>query len=210
MQTRRLLPQGISRWANTIYVCKLLYTNRSLNIKAYGKMASKKGKDSSFFAAARRRRNRNLKIIVPIVVVVAIALVVLSSSGGPALHNNQMVLHNHAILHVISNGLPVTAPAHIGMVQVGKADDPLLYGDHSLDKYGMQGMSPLHTHDDSGTIHVESNSVRNYTLGEFLHIWRGLDVNGKTVQATVNGNPVSDFRNIILNDGEKINLDLKS
>jgi len=32
----------------------------------------------------------------------------------------------------------------------------------------------------------------------------------KIIQATVNGNPVSDFRNVILNDGAKINLEIKS
>src|SRR5438093_13051971 len=145
-------------------------------------------------------------IAILIAVPMSITLGLLFLMSGPALPNNQMVSHNHATLRIISNGVVMTVPAHIGMEQVGKAEDPLLYADHSLDKYGMQGMSPLHTHDDSGTIHVESNTVRNYTLGEFLDIWRGLDVNGKTVQATVNGNPVSDFRNIILNDGEKINL----
>lgn len=46
-------------------------------------------------------------------------------------------------------------------------------------------MSPLHTHDTSGTIHVESNSYRTYTLGQFLDIWGRLDTNGKTVKATV-------------------------
>jgi sulfur carrier protein ThiS len=45
-------------------------------------------------------------------------------------------------------------------------------------------------------------------LGEFLDIWKGLDVNDKTVQATVNGNPVSDFRDIILNDGDSIRLNI--
>ena len=175
------------------------------------KLASKKGRDSSFFAAGRRRRKRNLKIIVPIVVAVAIALVVLSSRGAPALHSNQMVLHNHITLTVTSDGQPITVPSHIGIAQIGKAEDPLLYGDHSLDKYGMQGMSPLHTHDDSGTIHVESNTMRNYTLGEFLDEWKGLDTNGKKVTAIVDNNKsVSDFRNIMLKDGEKITLNIKS
>jgi hypothetical protein len=71
-------------------------------------------------------------------------------------------------------------------------------------------MSPLHTHDNSGLIHVESNTVRDFTLGEFLSIWRGLDVNGKAVNASVNGKLVSEFHNIILNDGEKIKLDITS
>ena len=70
----------------------------------------------------------------------------------------------------------------------------------------MEGMAPLYTHDASGTIHVESNANRNYTLGEFLTIWGGLDTTGKTVKATVDGKPVSDFKDIILRDGEQINL----
>jgi len=70
----------------------------------------------------------------------------------------------------------------------------------------MQGMAPLHTHDASGTIHVESNANRNYKLGEFLNIWGGLDTTGKTVKATVDGKPVSDYIGLILKDGEKINL----
>jgi hypothetical protein len=73
---------------------------------------------------------------------------------------------------------------------------------------GMLGMAPLHTHDASGTIHVESNTIRNYTLGEFLNIWGGLDTKGKAVKATMDGAPVSDYKNIILRDGEQINLDV--
>jgi hypothetical protein len=55
---------------------------------------------------------------------------------------------------------------------------------------------------------VESTINRNYTLGEFLNIWGGLDTNGKTVRASVDGKPVSDFRDIILRDGEQINLNV--
>ena len=32
-------------------------------------------------------------------------------------------------------------------------------------------MAPLHNHDDSGTIHIESTVNKNCTLGEFLTIW---------------------------------------
>jgi len=31
--------------------------------------------------------------------------------------------------------------------------------------------SPLHTHDTSGIIHVESPTVRSFTLGEFFDVW---------------------------------------
>lgn len=171
-------------------------------------MADKKGKDRSYFAVKRGRRKKNLMIIIPIIVAVAAMVSAMAVTSGPALPSNKMLLHNHAILTVTSNGISVPVPASIGIGQVGKAEDPLLYADHSLDNYGMEGMSPLHTHDAKGTIHIESNNVRDYTLGEFLDIWRGLDVNGKTVQANVDGNPVSDFRNIILKNGTSISLNV--
>lgn len=69
----------------------------------------------------------------------------------------------------------------------------------------MQGMSPLHTHDTSGTIHVESNQIRNFTLGNLLHIW-GINLDNKSVSLSVNGNPVEDYRNHILTDKEHMIL----
>jgi len=167
---------------------------------------NRKGK--SYFSVGRRRRRRTLTIIVPIAIVIVATMVGMFYMSGSKLHSSQMVLHNHVQLDVALNGISMPVPAHIGMSQAG--EDSLLYGDHSLDQYGMQGMSPLHTHDDKGTIHVESNTVRDFTLGEFLNIWRGIDTNGKTVNALLDGKPVTDYRNIILKDGEKINLDIKS
>jgi len=148
-------------------------------------------------------------IIIPISIAVGAAAVGLFFMSGSSLNANQMLLHSHVSLNVTVDGQPVVVPAHIGMVQVGKGEDPLLYRDHSLDKYGMEGMSPLHTHDATGLIHVESNTTRNFTLGEFLDIWQGLNINGKDVIATVDGKPVSDFRNILLKEGEKVELDIK-
>ena len=46
-------------------------------------------------------------------------------------------------------------------------------------------------------------------LGQFVDIWGGLNLNGKTVKATVDGKPVSDYRNILLRDKEQINLVIK-
>ena len=147
-------------------------------------------------------------IIIPIIAAIVITLLVLGSTTGPSTPGNKMVLHNHVNLNVTYNSQALMVPEHIGMVEIGKAEDPLLYGDHSIDQYGMEGMSPLHTHDASGSIHVEANTKRDFTLGEFLDIWKGLDINGKTVQASLNGNSVSDYRNIILNDGDSISLNI--
>lgn len=52
-------------------------------------------------------------------------------------------------------GKKVTIPADIGIAQTASG---LLF-------------SPIHTHDTSGIIHVESPTVRPFTLGEFFDVW---------------------------------------
>jgi len=159
-------------------------------------------RDDSYIGMNRRKRRRNMMLAIPIVAAV-VALVAVSayvySAQAPS---KTMVLHIHPQLGITFDGQPLTVPSQIGI-------DQSLWKDHSLDQYGLQGLAPLHTHDASGTIHVESNVNRNYTLGGFLNIWGGLDTSGKTVKATVDGKPISDFRDIILRDGEHINLDVK-
>lgn len=167
------------------------------------------GKDKSYFSVERKRRKRSIMIIIPIAAAIGAAIFGLFYMSGSSLSSNQMVLHNHVRINVTVDRQPLVVPAHIGMAMVGKSEDPLLYANHSFDNYGMEGMSPLHTHDATGLIHVESNAIRDFTLGEFLDIWQGLNTNGKIVTATVNNEPVSDFRNILLKDGEQITLDIK-
>ena len=69
-------------------------------------------------------------------------------------------------------------------------------------------MAPLHTHTNDGIIHVESNVKRDYTLGEFFDIW-GIDLKGKTVNATSNGEPITDYRAHVLKDDESIILKIQ-
>ena len=138
--------------------------------------------------------------------VVLILSIYIQNSGAVT----NLLMHDHVSLDVTIDGTSIIVPTHIGMNQTGIFADPLLYADHTLDKYGMGGMSPLHTHDSSGIIHVESNKIRYYTLGEFLDIWKGLNTDGKNVIATVDGSPVSEFRGIVLNNGSRIVLDITS
>jgi hypothetical protein len=155
---------------------------------------------------------RNKNVIWSSIQVTATVIFAVVFSFSTYMENSaavtNMLTHNHVSLNVTIGGKSIIVPTHIGMIQTGIFGDPLLYADHTLDEYGMEGMSPLHTHESSGLIHVESNTVRNYTLGEFLDIWKGLDTEGKNVIASVDGKPVSDFRNIILNDESKIVLDI--
>jgi hypothetical protein len=75
----------------------------------------------------------------------AIGIPPLSPMEGTAVH-----IHQHLDLYV--DGRKVLVPAGIGI-------DPAV------------GYAPLHTHDPSGVIHVESPTVRTYTLGEFFAVW---------------------------------------
>ena len=60
--------------------------------------------------------------------------------------------HIHSHLQVSDNGRDVVIPAEIG-VQPGVA------------------LSPLHTHDASGAVHVESPVTADFTLGQFFKEW---------------------------------------
>ena len=147
--------------------------------------------------------NRKWLVTISVVIVISVGIAVHIGGLVKAQSNmnmSPMVLHIHPHLNVTDDGKHLTVPAYIGIVTS-------LWKDHSLDKYeGMAGMAPLHTHDASGIIHVESSVKRNYTLGEFLNTWGGLDLNGKAVKMTVDGKPISDFRNHVLNWKIKIDL----
>ena len=71
----------------------------------------------------------------------------------PALYEEGNALHIHQHLDIFVNGKPVTVPADIGINYIAKF------------------ISPLHTHDAAGIIHVESDEVRDFTLGQFFDVW---------------------------------------
>jgi hypothetical protein len=77
----------------------------------------------------------------------------LRALGLPALGAEGTVLHTHEHLDIFVHGKGVTVPGQIGI-------DP-----------GGQFISPLHTHDDSGVIHVESPTQRAFSLGQFMDVW---------------------------------------
>ncbi len=75
-------------------------------------------------------------------------------------------------------------------------------------------MHPLHTHDATGKIHVESPEKRDFTLGDFFAVWQKtytkdqildykIDATHKIIQ-TVNGKQTQDFENTLLRDGDQI------
>lgn len=109
--------------------------------------------------------------------------------------------HIHSHLTIIINGENVTIPAGIG-----------------LEISGCERV--LHTHDDSGTIHVEPNSYQPFTLGDFFAVWGkpfslyqildSVSDASHEIVMTVNGAPSNDYENLVLQDGQNIVIEYRS
>jgi hypothetical protein len=85
--------------------------------------------------------------------------------------------HVHAHLDVFVNGAPVPVPAGIGIeiadpgVQRARlADGSWAFG--GIHECAKPCISPLHTHDDSGILHTESQLHHPNRLGQFFTEWR--------------------------------------
>jgi hypothetical protein len=115
-----------------------------------------------------------------------------------------VAFHIHTHLDIFINGKPSTVPSQIGI----KPDERCLYW--------------LHTHDETGIIHVEAPEKRDFTLGQFFDIWNekfsnsqifnyttgsgGADDNNSTLTVYVNGHKISgmSYRDIKLNAHDEI------
>src|SRR5919197_3717658 len=96
-----------------------------------------------------------------------------------------VAFHIHTHLDIFINGKSFTVPSQIGI----KSDERCLYW--------------LHTHDDSGIIHVETPEKRDFTLGQFFDIWNEKFSNsqifnytttssgGDTLSVYINGHKIS-------------------
>jgi hypothetical protein len=165
---------------------------------------------------------RQLILIIALIVVVIIVSVYIELAIKPqntsltSKNVNPFAVHFHSNLSIILDNKPLVIPSQIGI-------NESLWKDHSLDKYGvpgmpmdekgeknMPGMAPLYTTNDKGRITVGSVIEREYTLGEFLTIWGGLDLMDKLVNATVNGNEIANYENITLEDDQQIELYIMS
>ncbi|MDX6314019.1 MAG: hypothetical protein QOF44_3483 [Streptomyces sp.] len=75
------------------------------------------------------------------------------AAGLPMLGTEGQVLHIHAHLDIIVDGKAVTVPGNIGIDET------------------QQQLSPLHTHDTTGVIHIESPTKADFTLGQVMTEW---------------------------------------
>jgi hypothetical protein len=75
------------------------------------------------------------------------------ASGLPPLPSERLEFHVHAHLDVFVNGVRAPVPAQIGIDTVTRV------------------ISPLHTHDESGVVHIENDVPADFTVGQFFTEW---------------------------------------
>jgi hypothetical protein len=77
--------------------------------------------------------------------------------------HEQVAFHVHAHLAVFVAGEPKLVPAGVGIGPPLQVSNGFVVGGSCF--------SWLHTHDESGIIHVESPVARSFTLGDFFDVW---------------------------------------
>lgn len=88
----------------------------------------------------------------------------IAQAGLEPLRQELLAFHIHSHLDVFVNGEPIVIPQAIGI----NLDDPgLQRGEGCEDPC----ISPLHTHDTTGIIHIESAEDVPFTLGQFFAEW---------------------------------------
>jgi hypothetical protein len=117
-------------------------------------------------------------------------------------------LHWHPKLSIEIDVQRQYIPKGIGIV-IGNVMD--------TDVSGMQ-MSPMHTHEDDGTIHMEQTRPTNSTLrlGYLFEVWEkrfdsscifdSCNGNGKAVKMFVNGQQNSEFGDYVPRDKDEIKI----
>lgn len=109
-------------------------------------------------------------------------------------------IHWHQNLSIVINGEKAVIPPDVGI-------EP---GCHRV----------LHTHDDSGEIHIEPNKPEIFYLGDFFGVWgkefnsnqildKKVDSNHELIM-TVNGIPSDQYENLVLEDAQQIKIEYKS
>ena len=126
----------------------------------------------------RRRTIASIVIVAGLVSIIGVGVYALSQQKGnsgfpfPCLGFEGTTLHVHPWLRIMINtgagNSNVSIPVAIGIL------NPQLTTQGGIQvASGGSCFEPLHTHDASGIIHLESGSTSTiYTLGDFFEIWR--------------------------------------
>lgn len=155
----------------------------------------------------KQRRQRNIATIVIAIVIISIIVVAVIFYPRPPPNPvslpdylshcvfGSLVYHAHPNLTIFINGLGQNLPT----------------------TFSSACAQPMHTHDSSGIIHIETDQNQNYTLGDWFKLWGyfasdtkiatfdGTHILGNTagpgtthtLSMTVNGQPSTAFQNLV-------------
>ncbi|MBI2541832.1 hypothetical protein HYV80_03935 [Candidatus Woesearchaeota archaeon] len=152
-------------------------------------------------------------IYIAIIVVVAVFIGFILLIKSPSQSKNtsgvpQQPIHWHPKLKITIKGEEQFIPPNIG-ISIGNNMDNQISG---------MRMSPIHTHENDGTIHLENNKPwikpETLTLGYFFKVW-GKNFNSScifeycnnengTSTMTANGKPNLEFEKFIMHDKDEI------
>lgn len=155
-------------------------------------------------------------IAIIVIVAVFIGFVLLFRSPSPKQNTNgvpQQPVHWHPNLKIVINGEEQPIPTGIG-ISIGKSMDYEISG---------MRMSPTHTHESDGTIHLENNrpwqKPETLTLGYFFKVWdKNFNSNcifdycnneNGTLVMTVNGKMNYEFDKYVMHDKDEIVIEYK-
>ncbi len=142
--------------------------------------------------------NAAIVAIIGTLIVVAVGLLLLQrakttgglvdASGVPCLAPGlPLVMHLHPHLTIEIDGKQKIVSKNIGI--------------------GGTCERAVHTHEDTGEIHVESQIQRDYTLDDFMKLWNELiEREGYTLTMSVDDKPSQEFGKLILKDKQQIKL----
>jgi hypothetical protein len=100
-------------------------------------------------------------------------------------HSTPLAMHEHANVQIFVHGEPQTIPVNVG---INEADGAI---------------ESIHTHETSGTVHIESETARQFTLGEFFGVW-GVRLTPSCLGGHCND---GDNRLRVYVDGEQVSTD---
>ena len=142
------------------------------------------------------------------------AFVIMSQGNGPRLadedyilrtnlkSHNALSMHIHPHLRIVINGTDLAIPAEIGVTE--------------------SSMMVVHTHDGTGTIHLESPVPKDFNVGHFFFVWSRnsgeqkifnstciLDYcadGNRTVRMLVNGQQNDEYEKFVMHDLDRIEI----
>jgi len=149
------------------------------------------------------------------VIKISLLVLILGAAGEVAAYvqstSNFHTIHWHFTLSMSIYGQQATIPEGVGI-------HPDLWKYHALDQYATNpGTAPMHTHDNTGLIHIEATGPPiDYTLGDFFLIW-GLTFNDQClsnicvsntteINMYVNGEQNYDYASYVPHDHDVISI----